>query len=53
MCAICGCGIDAGSADSMFAKDYRCLNCGHVFRAFGVIRICPKCDFKKSRPVIR
>lgn len=53
MCAICGCGIDAGDAESMFSKDYRCLDCGHIFRAFGVIRICPSCGRRRSKPVIK
>jgi len=51
MCAICGCGIDAGNADLMFSKDYRCLDCGHVFKAFGIIRVCPTCNSRKSRRI--
>ena len=31
MCAICGCGIDAGEAEQMFARGYKCSNCGHIF----------------------
>jgi hypothetical protein len=31
MGAICGCGIDAGEAEQMFARDYKCSNCGHIF----------------------
>jgi hypothetical protein len=51
MCAICGCGIDAGNADSMFSKDYECLNCGQIFKAFGVVRVCPSCSSRRSKRV--
>ena len=50
MCAICGCGIDAGEAEQMFARDYKCSNCGRIFKAFGVIRVCPSCQSSKSKP---
>ncbi len=33
MCAICGCGIDAGNADTMFVKDYKCLDCGQYLQS--------------------
>lgn len=49
MCAICDCGIDAGEADSMFSKDYECLDCGQVYKALGVIRMCPLCGSKRSK----
>ncbi len=51
MCAICGCGIDAGNADLMFSRNYKCVECGYVFKAFGIIRICPSCSSRKSKPV--
>jgi transposase len=31
MCSICGCGIDAGNPDGMFSKEFKCLDCGHIF----------------------
>ena len=50
MCAICGCGIDAGNAE-MFSRDYRCSDCGHQFKAFGIVRVCPSCNSKRSKPI--
>ncbi len=50
MCAICGCGIDAGDAEQMFARDYKCSDCGQIFKAFGVIRVCPSCQSRQSKP---
>jgi hypothetical protein len=32
MCATCGCGIDLGSIEEVFAKDYRCGDCSLVFK---------------------
>lgn len=48
MCQICGCGIDAGSTEALFAKNYKCQSCGHNFMGIGVIVTCTRC---KSRNV--
>lgn len=50
MCQICGCGIDLGGMESMFSKKYKCLECGRIFKGFGVV---PKCQFCGSRKVKR
>lgn len=50
MCNICGCGIDIGSTESMFSKNYSCLECGKTFKGFGVM---PQCQFCGSRKVKR
>ncbi len=32
MCATCGCGVDLGSVETVFAKNYQCRDCGEVFK---------------------
>ncbi|HOV81876.1 MAG TPA: hypothetical protein PLN19_05210 [Methanothrix sp.] len=49
MCATCGCGIDLGSIEEVFAKSYRCKDCGNVFKGFGYGAECPRC---KSRNIM-
>ncbi len=36
MCSICGCSIDPAD-ESLFSKDYRCLDCSNIFKAAGVV----------------
>lgn len=43
MCATCGCGIDLGSMEEVFARNYRCKDCGNVFKGFGYRVECPRC----------
>ncbi len=48
MCATCGCGIDLGSMEEVFARNYRCNDCGNVFRGFGYRLECPRCKSKNT-----
>ena len=49
MCATCGCGIDLGSMEEAFAKDYRCGDCGQAFRGFGYRLACPRCKSTNTK----
>ena len=49
MCATCGCGIDLGSMEEVFAKNYRCLDCSMLFRGFGYKLPCPRCKSTNTR----
>lgn len=51
MCQICGCGIDAGSMESLFAKNYKCQSCGHNFMGIGVMVTCTWCKSRNVRRV--
>ncbi len=48
MCATCGCGIDLGSMEEVFARDYRCRDCDNVFKGFGFRVECPRCKSKNT-----
>jgi hypothetical protein len=43
MCSTCGCGIDLGGIEEVFAKNYRCGDCNFVFKGFGYKLSCPRC----------
>jgi len=49
MCATCGCGVDLGSMEEVFAKNYRCQDCKHLFRGFGYRLACPRCKSKNTK----
>ncbi|MGV8125905.1 MAG: hypothetical protein ACP5PV_01670 [Methanothrix sp.] len=51
MCATCGCGIDLGGIEDVFAKDYGCGDCGHVFKGFGYKVTCPSCKSTNTKRV--
>jgi hypothetical protein len=49
MCSSCGCGIDFGGIEALFSKDYKCLDCGRVFKGFGVKPVCQFCSSKNVK----
>ena len=51
MCATCGCGIDLGGIEDVFAKDYRCRDCSLVFKGFGYKVACPRCKSENTKKV--
>jgi rubrerythrin len=46
MCAVGG-PPDIGDPESLFPKDYRCLECGHRFKGIGTVWSCPSCSSQK------
>jgi rubredoxin len=46
MCAVGG-PPDIGDPESLFPKDYRCLECGHKFKGIGAVWSCPSCNSQK------
>ena len=51
MCATCGCGVDPGSVETIFAKNYQCLDCGEVFKSFGWKPECLHCKSRNTKVV--
>ena len=51
MCATCGCGINLGGIEDVFAKDYGCGDCGLVFKGFGYKVTCPRCKSTNTKRV--
>ena len=51
MCSTCGCGIDLGNIETVFAKDYRCIDCGQVFKGYGWKPECQRCKSKNTKAV--
>jgi Zn finger protein HypA/HybF involved in hydrogenase expression len=49
MCATCGCGIDLGGIEEVFAKNYRCQDCSLVFKGFGYKVACPRCKSTNTK----
>jgi hypothetical protein len=49
MCATCGCGVDLGSIEEAFAKNYRCQDCSMFFRGFGYKLRCPRCKSTNTK----
>jgi hypothetical protein len=49
MCATCGCGVDLGSTEEVFAKNYRCQDCNMIFRGFGYKLPCPRCKSTNTK----
>jgi hypothetical protein len=49
MCATCGCGIDLGSIEEVFAKNYSCGDCSLVFKGFGYKIACPRCKSTNTK----
>jgi rubrerythrin len=46
MCAVGG-PPDLGDPESLFPKDYRCLECGRKFKGIGAVWSCPSCSSQK------
>ncbi len=53
MCSNCGCGIDLGSTETVFARDYHCLQCGEIFKGFGWKPECLRCKSRDTKAVKR
>ena len=51
MCFSCGCGIDLGEIETVFAKDYSCLDCGQVFKGYGWKPECQRCKSRNTKAV--
>ena len=51
MCATCGCGIDLGGIEDVFAKDYRVRDCSLAFKGFGYKVACPRCKSENTGKV--
>jgi Zn finger protein HypA/HybF involved in hydrogenase expression len=49
MCATCGCGVDLGSLEEVFAKNYRCQDCSLIFKGFGYKVRCPRCKSTNTK----
>ncbi len=49
MCATCGCGVDLGSLEEVFARDYRCQDCSLIFKGFGYRLQCPRCKSTNTK----
>jgi hypothetical protein len=49
MCATCGCGVDLGSTEEVFAKNHSCLDCGQLFKGFGYKLPCPRCKSTNTK----
>ncbi len=49
MCATCGCGVDLGSVEEVFAKNYICQDCSFIFKGFGYRVQCPRCKSTNTK----
>ncbi|MDD1762488.1 MAG: hydrogenase maturation nickel metallochaperone HypA [Methanothrix sp.] len=51
MCSTCGCGIDLGGIEDVFAKNYRCGDCSLLFKGYGFRLPCPRCKSMNTKIV--
>lgn len=49
MCATRRCGVDLGSLEEVFAKNYRCQDCSLLFKGFGYRLQCPGCKSMNTK----
>jgi predicted Zn-ribbon and HTH transcriptional regulator len=43
--------VNVGEEEQILAKRYRCLDCGHEFKGFGVVPACTQCKSKSVRRI--
>lgn len=49
MCSVSGSPVGVGDEEALFTKDYKCQDCGHAFKGYGVMRACPSCKSKNVK----